>query len=144
MDRIFSAISENNNEKVFILILENNAKGCIVNIIGGATIGAGTIMNTAYNGAYSAYALVNAHKSGMSGHSILKLTLPHSFELIGFWLSGSIGFYIAWNLIQAMRGNIYSTRNFFKTIGISVFIMFLIIGAAAYVEAYISTNYLQY
>jgi hypothetical protein len=40
----------------------------------------------------------------MSIISILKVTLPHSFELIGFWLSGAIGFCIAWNIVQFIRG----------------------------------------
>jgi uncharacterized membrane protein SpoIIM required for sporulation len=42
---------------------------------------------------------MSTYKEGLCVKSILKVTLPHSFEFIGFWLSGAIGFYIAWNII---------------------------------------------
>jgi uncharacterized membrane protein SpoIIM required for sporulation len=73
----------------------------------------------------------------------LKVTLPHSFELIGFWLSGTIGFYITWNIIQLMRGKESFTIRFYKKVGFYSLAVFFIILAAAYVEAYISTSFIS-
>jgi uncharacterized membrane protein SpoIIM required for sporulation len=72
----------------------------------------------------------------------LKVTLPHSFELIGFWLSGAIGFYITWDIIQFMRGKGTFTSHFYKRTGVYSLAVFFIILAAAYVEAYISTSFI--
>ncbi|GHT21758.1 hypothetical protein FACS189430_02370 [Bacteroidia bacterium] len=138
MSEVLQLLSDGNNKGAFILIFTNNIKGCILNIIGGVMLGLGTIINLSYNGFVSADIFMTSYNSGMSIDSILKVTLPHSFELIGFWLSGAIGFFIAWHLIQFMRGKDSITAVFCKKVGVGSLIVVLIILAAAYVEAYIS------
>lgn len=100
------------------------------------------MFNLLCNGFFIADIFVLSYKSGLSIESILKVTLPHSFELIGFWLSGAIGFCIAWNIIQFMRGTGSVTVYFYKRVGISSLAVFFIILAAAYVEVYISTSFI--
>ena len=140
MNNIISSLSEGNKQNAFILIFFNNLKGCVINIVGGVLLGFGTIINLMINGFYSADIFINSYNVGMSIKSILKVTLPHSFELIGFWLSGAIGFYIAWNIIQFMRGKESMTPNFYKNVGIYSFITFFIILGAAYIEVYVSAT----
>jgi uncharacterized membrane protein SpoIIM required for sporulation len=133
-------LSSGDRYEAFIAIFINNLKGCIINIAGGVLFGLGTLFNLMFNGFFSADMFASSYKSGLSIEAILKVTLPHSFELIGFWLSGAIGFYIAWNIIQFMRGKESFTSCFYKRTGISSLAVFIIILAAAYVEAYISTS----
>jgi uncharacterized membrane protein SpoIIM required for sporulation len=130
------------HKSVFLLIFKNNLKGCLVNIFGGIMLGLGTLMNLIYNGFFSADVFKSSFDAGLSLSEILKVTLPHSFELIGFWLSGAIGFYIAWHLLQLMRGKESLPKGFYKTVGTGAALVFVIIFVAAYVEAYISVNQL--
>lgn len=136
---IMQALSDN-REEAFALIFTNNLKGCLLNIAGGAFLGLGTTVNLMINGFYSADVFVTSYNSGMALQKILSVTLPHSFELIGFWLSGAIGFYIAWNFILFIRGKNHFNLFFLKTIAILAVIVFAFILSAAYVESFISVS----
>jgi uncharacterized membrane protein SpoIIM required for sporulation len=127
----------------FILIFKTNIKSCFLNIIGGVCLGLGTFINLIVNGFSLADMFISSYNAGLSVESIVKVTFPHSFELIGFWLSGAIGFYIAWNIIRFMRGKESFTVHFYKRVGIYSLAVFFIILAAAYVEAYISTSFIS-
>ena len=135
-------LSAEDRDGAFWAIFENNLKGCIINIAGGVLFGLGTLFNLMFNGFFSADMFASSYKAGLSMSAILKVTLPHSFELIGFWLSGAIGFYIAWNIILFMRGKASITGHFYKQVGVYSLVVFFIILAAAYVETYISLNML--
>jgi uncharacterized membrane protein SpoIIM required for sporulation len=95
-----------------------------------------------FNGFFSADMFVSSYKEGMDISTILKLTLPHSFELVGFWLSGAFGLCIAWNIIRFMKGKECFTVRFYKNTGIYSMVILFIILAAAYVEAYISISFI--
>lgn len=139
VDNVIQALS-NNKEKAFALIFLNNLKGCLLNIAGGAFLGLGTTINLMINGFYTADIFATSYNSGMTLQKMVSVTLPHSFELIGFWLSGAIGFYIAWNFILFMRGKNHFNLFFLKTIVILTVIVFALILSAAYVESFISVN----
>lgn len=126
----------------FITILKNNMQGCILNVLGGGLLGIGTLFNLSLNGFCFADVCCRTYKIGMSITNIFALTLPHSFELIGFWISGGIGLYIAWNIISFMHTNRMPTFKFYKNIGINLLIIFIIILSAAYIETYVSINML--
>jgi len=65
-------------------------QGCILNVLGGGLLGIGTLFNLLLNGFCFADVCCRTYKLGMSITDIFALTLPHSFELIGFWISGSV------------------------------------------------------
>jgi len=113
---IFKAYSSGNREKAFQLIFINNLKSAIINIFGGISLGVGTFANLAINGFYSADVFCTVHKNGMSWSKIIEYTAPHSFEMIGIWLSGGLGFYIAILLIKVMVKNKYPKSIDFKII----------------------------
>lgn len=138
IEKISNAFDSQDNEKAFLLILKNNLKGCMVNILGGFFLGLGTITNLAFNGFMSSDIFVVTYNSGFSISNILKTTLPHSFELIGFWLSGAIGLDVAWKMIQFMKGKNEFTIYFSKQFFLWICAVVVIILCAAYVEAYIS------
>ena len=138
VNEILDAHSKDNNKTVFFLICKNNQKNCILNIAGGVILGIGTILNLMFNGFVFADVVVGAYKSGLSIDAILRVTLPHSFELVGVWLSGAIGFYVAWNIFQFMCGKGEFDTRFYKKVGKYYIITFFIILTSAYVEAYIS------
>lgn len=140
VQEVIQMLSSGDKQEAFLAIFKNNLKGCIINIAGGVLFGLGTLFNLMFNGFFSADMFASFYKSGLSIESILRVTLPHSFELISFWLSGAIGFYIAWNIIQFMRGKGTFTSHFYKQVGLYTLVVVIIILAAAYVEAYISTS----
>jgi uncharacterized membrane protein SpoIIM required for sporulation len=139
--KIVDAVGSNDHKAAFLLIFKNNIRGCVINIAGGMLLGLATLFNLVINGFATADVFVSSYQTGFSIENILKTTLPHSFELLGFWLSGAIGFSIAWKLIQFMKGRENSfTLSFIKQIGIGTAIVFLIMLCAAYVESYVSLN----
>ncbi|MFK2367746.1 stage II sporulation protein M [Bacteroides fragilis] len=100
---------------VHLLPFKNNMQGCILNVLGGGLLGIGTLFNLLLNGFCFADVCCRTYKLGMSITDIFALTLPHSFELIGFWISGGIGLYIAWNIILFMYTDKMPTFKFYKT-----------------------------
>ena len=124
----------------FVNIFINNLSGCIFNIIGGVLLGLGTTINLIYNGFVLGGIVSTVYASEKSVSFILRATLPHSFELIGIWLSGAIGFCLAWQIICYIRGKENFTQQFLKQIGIYSAIVLLITLLAAYVEAYITID----
>ena len=92
VNEIFGAYSQNNRKEVFKLIFLNNIKVAIINIVGGLFLGLGTFVNLAQNGFYAADVFCSIHKNGMSWSKIIEYTAPHSFEMIGIWLSVGWGF----------------------------------------------------
>ena len=134
---ISESLSINNKKKFFFILLLNNLKVCLYNIVGGVMLGLGTLVTLLINGFIVADTFIGIYKSGMPITDILNHTLPHSFEIIGVWLSGAIGFYIAWNIILFIRG-----KESFTSLAKIVYgrLLLLIILVAAFVEAYISTR----
>ena len=132
----------NNNDKwsAFYLIFTNNLKVCIINILGGIFFGVGTFFSLFMNGFYTADAFSNIYANGTSWNTIFAYTLPHSFEMIGIWLSGGLGFFIAKTIFDMMMKNRYPTAIFYKIIGLGTVIVSLIILVAAYIEVFISVT----
>lgn len=132
----------NNNDKwsAFYLIFTNNLKVSVINIIGGVFLGIGTFVNLLFNGFYTADVFSTVHANGTSWNTILAHTLPHSFEMVGIWLSGGLGFFIAKNIFDIMIKNRYPTAMFYKIIVSGILISGLIILIAAYIEAFVSIS----
>lgn len=138
--KVIESLQKNDRKNAFILVCRNNLKGCMINIGGGIFLGLGTSLNLMINGFYSADVFVTSYRSGQTISQIVNVTLPHSFELIGFWLSGAVGFYIAWNFILFIKSRECFTALFYKKVGALTAVVFIIILMAAYVEIYISIN----
>ncbi|WP_449190879.1 stage II sporulation protein M [Tannerella forsythia] len=140
ISEITESLDQDNHFEAFLLIFKNNILGCAINIAGGVFLGLGTIINLFINGFASADIFKNVYDLGFGLNNILKTTFSHSFELIGFWVSGAIGLSIAWKLIQFMRGKEMITIHFYKQIVLWIVAVFVIILVAAFVEAYISVK----
>jgi len=138
---ITECLLKNDRWSAFCLIFSNNLKVCIVNIAGGAMFGIVTLINLVVNGFITADTFATIHNNGMEVSKILKYTLPHSFELIGIWLSGAIGFYIAKVVFDYMKGTELPTSHSFKFIGKCFICVVIIILVAAFIEAYVSIPY---
>lgn len=129
-------ISQGEDYNAFVVIFKNNLKGCALNVLGGVSLGMTTIFNLFYNGF-----LLGDILSTCNDMKIINKILPHSFELIGLWLSGGIGLYVSWGILQFMRGKDKGfTKLSYGIIGIGILTVFLVILSAAYVEVYISTK----
>lgn len=140
---LYTALENSNNKEAFILVFKNNITSCVINICGGVSLGIGTIVNLAYNGFITSDMFVSSYEAGFHLSDILKTTLPHSFELIGFWLSGAMGFMIAYRMILLMKGREDIPRVFLNQMGIMALVVFVTTLCAAYVETYISINMLK-
>jgi stage II sporulation protein M len=137
---IFEAYASGDKNEAFHLIFFNNLKVAVINIAGGLFLGLGTFVNLALNGFYAADVFSTIHKNGMSWSKIIEHTAPHSFEMIGIWMSGGLGFYIALLMIGIMVKNKYPTILNYKIIVTSSLCIGLIILLAAYMEAYVSVK----
>jgi len=140
---LYEALEDSSSDEAFLLVFKNNIKSCLINVCGGVSLGVCTIVNLAYNGFATSDMFVVSYQSGFSLSDILKTTLPHSFELIGFWLSGAMGLMIAYRLLLFMRGREDISRDFLKQMCIMAFIVFVTTLCAAYVETHISVNMLK-
>lgn len=140
VQKIFDAYSQDDKAEAFRLIFLNNSKVAIINIIGGMLLGLGTFVNLLFNGFYAAIVFSSIYQNGMEVAKIIEHTAPHSFEMIGIWLSGGLGFYIALLMLNMMFKNIKPKTKDIKAIIVSIIGVFLIILLAAYVEAYFSVN----
>lgn len=136
-ETLVQEIDSNNRKQVFIAIAKNNLKGCLINIAGGCILGISTVVNICFNGYFTGASIRFSWEQGLSVGRIIQLTFPHSFELIGFWLSGAIGLFIAGQIVKLARGG-KTDENIIKIIGMNLIIIFLTIVTAAFVEAYIT------
>lgn len=140
VDDIMTAYSTGDRMTAFRLIFLNNLKVTIINVIGGIFLGIGTIINLLQNGFYTASVFSSIHQNGMSWKDIFAHTAPHSIEMLGIWLSGGLGFFIAKSIFGIMINNSYPSIKFYKTVGIGVIVSGLFILIAAYIEAFISVS----
>lgn len=137
---ILESAQRGDKYNTFILLFKNNMRGCLLNIMGGFLLGVGTFVNLAINGFFSADVFASSYSVGISVSEILSVTLPHSFELLGFWLSGATGLNIAWNIILFIYGKESFSNSFYKRIGLEILIVFVVILVAAFVESYVSIS----
>jgi uncharacterized membrane protein SpoIIM required for sporulation len=137
-ETLLSAYKAKNRLDIFRLIFSNNLRVASINVVGGIFLGIVTLLNLIQNGFYAGCVFSSLHNNGMSWKNIIIHTAPHSFEMLGIWLSGGLGFYIALLLHSAIRKNDYPTSGDYRKIGIGILISVLLIFLAAYVEAYIS------
>lgn len=63
----------------------------MINILGGFLLGLVTLLNLSINGLAASDVFTTVYNSGFGLNNILKSTLPHSFELIGF------GYLVQWD-----------------------------------------------
>lgn len=143
VEKIIKSADNNDNVKTFELIFKNNIKSCFINVFGGVFMSVATVVNLLLNGFASADVFRTIYDSGFSITSILKTTLPHSFEFLGFWLSGMIGFMISWQLIRFMKGKEAFSKPLLRQMGILLGVMTVIILCAAFIEAYVSINIMK-
>ena len=133
-----------NNKKglniVFAKILKNNVKVCLINIAGGSIFGVCTVVNLAANGYNLADVVIYALKQGMSQSMIISLLAPHSFELLGIWLTGAVGLILAKYVIRYAFKSIIPSYFEFRTIIYSSLAGIAIIVLAAWIEVYVTFN----
>ncbi len=134
--------SYSNEAERFKEIVTNNISCNINNLKGVALFGLPTVINVALNGLVHGNQLAQIihHPYTEKGTLRIKRILPHSFELIGLFLSGGVAFNVVWILIGIIRGRSdkfwYSIIISISYIVISISITYL----AALVEAYYSSS----
>lgn len=140
MESMNTAYHQNDSFRLFSIIFRNNMIGCVINIMGGVLLSVPTICNLVYNGFMASDTFTMLHSNGISIWNIAKTTLPHSIELIGFWISGAIGFMISYRLVQMMRNKADIKMTSLRKLFFMCILVLIIILIAAFIEAYVSVN----
>ncbi|MBE5318714.1 stage II sporulation protein M [Pedobacter sp. MR2016-19] len=138
-DKIADAIKAKDLDATFHSILSNNLKVGFINMAGAVIFGIPTCINLMYNGFSLADTVIIALDSGIPLKFLFRsLLAPHIIELIGIWLTASMGLFgavtfirfIVWEKVPE-RGKIIS----FIYCGAGGLI---IIAIAAWLETYIT------
>ena len=127
----------------FKIILVNNLKSCMINIIGGPfSLGASTLINLWMNGIIIGYPI--GHTDEMA---LLLYVIPHGIlELFGFIISGAAGFKIPYEIIRYLAGKkeqILTKEDIKEYLTLSLISIILIV-IAAFVEAYVTPRIAGY
>lgn len=135
---IFSGtLQEKNNFELLKIILVNNIILLLLNISGAATFGITSLASLLTNGYISGAFMNSVEAKSISISDILKHTLPHSIEFIGFWISSGVGFAFAYYTFLFIFYN-KTYKGVFRFLTLLSFISLLIIILAAFIEVYIS------
>lgn len=130
------AMMADSKSKLFCSIAGNNISVALINIGGGFSLGAVSLLNTFYNGAVLGYALSVAGDN-FSSILIIRHLLPHAIEIVAIILSGSLGFYLGLYLLKKIilgKGCVFEYRKFLVQSGITLIILLV----AAVLEVYVS------
>lgn len=131
-----------NEAELFKDIVTNNIYCNINNLKGAALFGLPTVINVTLNGLVHGNQLAQIIHQPYTetGTLRIKRILPHSFELIGLFMSGGVAFNGVWILIGIIRSR---SDKFWYSIIISIAYILISISItylAALIEAYYSTS----
>lgn len=129
-----------NNTKLFYLIFRNNIKCCAVNIAGAGLIGIPTVYNTSFNGRVLGSQISNIILDEENRTKRINRILPHCFEILGFWLSGGVGFFIVFMVYKVLFKNSIALISDLLLILYGIMYSVALIFFAAIIEAYLSFN----
>lgn len=121
-------------ELSFSNIFSNNIKVCIISILGALSLGILTCINLFYNGFTLSYLLKAIYIVDTKYYINL---MPHSFEILGFIIAGSVGIKLGHFIIQYFIQNKTVSFNLKEYI-IKVLLCVIIIFLSAVAEVYIS------
>ncbi|NHE56405.1 stage II sporulation protein M [Cyclobacterium plantarum] len=130
------AMMADSKSKLFCSIAGNNISVALINIGGGFSLGAISLLNTFYNGVVLGYALSVAGDN-FSSILIIRHLLPHAIEIVAIILSCSLGFYLGLYLFKQFMlgtGCVFEYQKFLVQTGIALIILLF----AAVLEVYVS------
>lgn len=123
----------------FKYIAANNEKVLLLNYTGAFSLGLSSVVLTAFNG-FTFGSYIGVYSNHMSMDTILKYTLPHSFELVAIIFSGGEGLFIGISLILCLLGYKKIKDINFREIAFHFMFCTVIIILAAFVEVYITMS----
>lgn len=124
------------SENLTITIIVQNLKCIATNIFGFFSLGLTTSVNLFYNGFIHGYNI--RYSLSVDGLNTWHKILPHSFELIGLYISGAVGYYGANFLLKIVFDKNIQLRKWIITSILFTIISSIIIISAAYIESHIS------
>lgn len=138
---IISNLKSNKKCTVLKKIMVNNILCCGINICGGTMFSIPTLFNLSFCGyvlGFQIYDITYIQDKSIRKNSLLRI-LPHSFEIVGIWISGSLSFYITWLILYFLQKKSLMPSSVKILIKYSI-IMTSIIILAAIIETYISSS----
>lgn len=124
------------SKELSIQIINNNLQCVAINTLGFCSLGIITIINLFFNGFMHGYSI--RYSISLIGADTLFKVLPHSFELIGIFVSGAVGLYSSKFLIGILFNHKNDMRKCFFTSIHFLIVSCIIIIVAGVVEGYIS------
>ena len=131
-------LKKGDNFSIFKLIFTNNLKCCIINTAGASLLCIPTVYNSLYCGFVIGCQIADIVNDKTHSRERLTKVLPHSFEVVGLWLSGANGFFLLYIMFWILKKNERFTNKGLKLIGYSMASSVFIILFAAIIEAFIS------
>lgn len=125
-----------NTDGLTLKIISNNLECAIINILGFCFLGISTCLNLLYNGLMHGMSI----RYSLSSYGIESLyrIIPHSFELLGLFLSGAVGFYSASCLVKVLLCKSIKHIRCIHTFVVFTILSFVIITVAGIVEVSVS------
>lgn len=130
------AMMADSKSKSFCSIAGNNISVALINIGGGFSLGAISLLNTFYNGVVLGYTLSVA-ADNFSFILIIRHLLPHAIEIVAIILSGSLGFYLGLFLLKKLifgGDPVFEYQRFLVQAGLTLIILLV----ASVMEVYVS------
>ena len=125
-------------ENLTLRIILNNSKSILINITGFFSLGITTVLNLLFNGFMHGHSI--RYSLSCIGNETWVRILPHSFELIGLYLSGAVGFYNTSLLQKILSSRRIRFKHYLYISSFFTFVAFIIIIAAGIIEGEISAH----
>lgn len=124
------------SQELTILVIGSNLKCIAINTLGFVSFGFTTFLNLLFNGFVHGFSI--RFWTNLIGIEALNRILPHSFELVGIFLSGGVGFLGVSFIIKFLCGNDNIVRSWIFTSSFFTILACLIIIVAGFIEGYVS------
>ena len=121
-------------------IIRNNMGVCTISIFGGCFLALPTIVCVVSNGKALGWQVACiAREDKYRNVRILRL-MPHGFEIFAFWLSGGMGFYIFFFLVDLVRNKVINVQEQLKIMLVGILFSVSLVLSAAIIEAHVSSR----
>lgn len=124
------------SKELTTLVIYSNLKCIAFNAFGFVSLGFTTFLNLLFNGFVHGASI--RFWTIIIGQDAWNRILPHSFELVGIFISGGVGFFCLSFLTKFIRGKDYKVNRWIYTSLFFTFVACIIIIIAGFIEGYIS------
>lgn len=127
-------------DSLYSVIIRNNMGVCAISILGGALLALPTIVCVVSNGKALGWQVATIVRDYKHRNARILRLMPHGFEIFAFWLSGGMGFYILFFLVDLARNKIINVQKQLNIMFVGILFSVTLVLFAALIEAYVSSR----